>query len=346
MVANNALETTGVTEPGLMMDAIVQHRYGNSDALEIASVPVPKPRASQVLIEVQAAGIDQGTCHLMTGLPYLIRLLGYGFRRPKQPVPGLDVAGWVVAVGPKVTRFAPGDAVFGIADGSLAQYAVADESKLAGKPPSLTFEQAAVAAVSGITALQALTDVGDLEADQRVLVVGASGGVGSYAVQLAATQGAEVTAIASTSKLEFVRGLGATHTVDYTQQDFTDTDERYDLILDVGGRNSLRRLRSVLAPRGTLVIVGGEGGNKITGGIGRQIGAALRSPFVKHRLRMMVSKEHHTFMERLAVLMEAGDVTPAVQGRFSLVDAPEALRQLQSGEASGKSVIVVGAKAN
>lgn len=327
--------------PGPTMQAVVQHRYGNADVLEPATVDVPTPKADQVLIEVHAAGVDRGTTHLMTGLPYLIRLLGYGFSKPKQPIPGLDVAGRVVSVGAEVTRFEPGDDVFGIGGGSLAQYSLADEKKLVHKPASMSFELAGVAAVSGITALQALTDVGKLEHGQKVLIIGASGGVGSYAVQLATALGAEVTGVASTPKIELVRSLGAEHTVDYTQQDFTDLDEKYDLILDIGGRNSIRRLRSVLASKGTLVIVGGEGGDRITGGIGRQLRAALLSPFVKQRLTMMVSKEHHTFMERLVGHIDAGDVTPSIQGRFSLVDSPEALRQLDSGQASGKSVIVL-----
>ena len=327
--------------PGSTMQAIVQHRYGHSDVLQTATVDVPTPKADQVLIEVHAAGIDRGTCHLMTGLPYLIRLLGYGFRKPKQPTPGLDVAGRVVSVGAKVSRFEPGDEVFGIADGSLAQYTVADEHKLVHKPASMPFELAGVAAVSGITALQALTDFGKLEAGQRVLVIGASGGVGSYAVQLATALGGEVTAVASGPKLELVRSLGAVHTIDYNQQDFTATDETFDLVIDIGGLNSIRRLRSVMAPSGTLVIVGGEGGDRFTGGIGRQLRAALLSPFVKQRLMMMISKEHHTFMERLVDHVVAGDVAPSVQSRFSLGEASEAVRQLETGQASGKSVIVV-----
>ena len=253
----------------------------------------------------------------------------------------IDVAGLVVAIGSDVTRFAPGDEVFGIANGSLAEYATATEDKLTHKPANLTFEQAAAAAVSGIAALQALTDVGRVEPGQHVLIVGASGGVGSFAVQLARTLGATVSAMASTRNLDFVRSLGADHIIDYTQQDFTASEQRYDLILDIGGRNSLSRLRSVLAPAGTLVIVGGEDGNRITGGVGRQLRALMLSPFVSQRLTTFISTEHYSFMERLAAHITSGEVTPAVQGRFPLAEAAKAIDQIDTGRASGKSVIVV-----
>ena len=259
------------------MHAIVQDRYGSADVLEFTRVPRPTPQADEVLIEVVAAGVDRGTCHLMTGTPYLIRLVGYGLTKPKRNVRGSDVAGRVVAVGADVTRFVPGDQVFGIAKGSLAEFAVANEDNLVIKPADVSFEHAAASAVSGITALQALVDVGGAEPGQRVLIVGASGGVGSFAVQLAKALGTEVTAVASTRNIDFVRSLGADHVVDYTTRDFTEIDEPFDLIVDIGGRNSIRRLRSVLTATGTLVIVGGEGGNRITGGVGRQLRAMVLS---------------------------------------------------------------------
>ncbi|MBT8248206.1 MAG: NAD(P)-dependent alcohol dehydrogenase, partial [Acidimicrobiia bacterium] len=253
------------------MQAIVQDRYGSADVLELSTIERPEIKPDEVLVEVVAAGLDRGVEHLMTGLPYMVRIAGYGLTKPKTRVPGLDVAGRVVAVGSEVTSFAPGDEVFGIASGSFAQFAAAKETKLAHKPANLTFEQAGVAAISGITALQALTTVGKLQPGQKVLVIGASGGVGSYAVQLAKALGGAVTGVAGSRNLELVRSLGAEQVIDYTAEDFTDGGERYDLIIDTGGRNSIRRLRSVLAPTGALVIVGGEGGGRWTGGIGRQL---------------------------------------------------------------------------
>jgi NADPH:quinone reductase-like Zn-dependent oxidoreductase len=342
--AREALSTaeTPIPDNGkLQMRSITQDRYGSADVLALETLDRPSPASDEVLIEVEAAGIDRGTCHLMTGTPYLIRLAGYGLTKPKNRIPGLDVAGRVVAIGSDVTRFVVGDEVFGIADGSLAEYATANENKVAHKPANLTLEQAAVTAVSGITALQALTDVGSVEPGQHVLIVGASGGVGSFAVQLAKALGAEVSAVASTRNLDLVSTLGADHVIDYTKEDFTATEKRYDLILDIGGRNSISRLRSVLTRAGTLVIVGGEDGNRITGGVGRQLRAMMLSPFVGQRLTTFIGKEHYSFMERLADHITAGDVTPAVQGRFPLTNAAEAIDQLDTGQASGKSVIVI-----
>lgn len=337
----SSAETLNPESARPQMRAITQNRYGSADVLALGTVDRPTPEPNEVLIEVVAAGVDRGTCHLMTGTPYLIRIAGYGLIKPQSKIPGLDVAGRVVAVGSDVTRFAPGDEVFGIAKGSLAEFATASQDKLAHKPTNLTFEQAAAAAVSGIAALQALTDVGGVQAGQHVLIVGASGGVGTFAVQLAKALSATVTAMASTRNLDLVRSLGADHVIDYTQEDFTACERRYDLILDIGGRNSVSRLRSVLAPTGTLVIVGGEGGNRFTGGIGRQLRAVMVSPFVGQRLTMFVSTEHFSFMERLAIYITNGQVTPAVEGRFPLTDAAQAIDQLDTGQASGKTVIVI-----
>jgi NADPH:quinone reductase-like Zn-dependent oxidoreductase len=323
------------------MRAIVQRRYGCDDALAVQAVARPAIGPKEVLIEVHAAGLDRGTWHLMTGLPYLVRVMGFGLTRPKQPIPGLDVAGRVVAAGPAVSRFAPGDEVFGIANGSFAEFAPASEDKLAHKPANLTFEAAAVATISGITALQALTDVGRRQPGQHVLVVGASGGVGSYAVQLAKALGGDVTGVAGTEKLDWVRALGADRVIDHRTHDFTDDDVQYDLIVDIGGRTRISRLRRVLAERGTLVLVGGEGGNRITGGIGRQLGATLLSPLIKQRLTMFISQEHHSFIERLGTFIESGSVTPSIGQRFGLEEVPAAVRQMEAGTARGKSVIVV-----
>jgi NADPH:quinone reductase-like Zn-dependent oxidoreductase len=323
------------------MRAIVQRSYGSADQLELAVIDRPAITANEVLIDVHAAGLDRGVWHLMTGTPYLIRIAGFGLTKPKQPIQGLDVAGRVVAVGADVTRFSPGDEVFGIASGSFADYAAAKQDKLALKPSTATFEQAAASAISGITALQALTDVGKLRAGQRVLVLGASGGVGSFAVQLAKALGAEVTGVASTAKLGLVRALGADHVVDYTTDDPTDGARQYDLIIDVGGRTRVRRLRRALTSRGTLVIVGGEDGGRWTGGVGRQLRAMLLSPFTKQRLTTFISKEARSSIERLAEFIQTGDVVPAVGQRFTLEDTADAIRQMEAGATRGKSVIVV-----
>ena len=326
------------------MRAVVQDRYGDSSALDVGRIPVPAIAADEVLIEVKAAAIDRGTEHLMTGRPWLIRIAGFGLRRPKQPIIGLDVAGVVRAIGTDVTRFAVGDEVFGIADGSVAEFAAAKAVKLSRKPAGLTFREAAASSISGITALQALTDVGRVEPGQRVLVVGASGGVGSFAVQLAVALGARVDGIAGTDNLEVVRGLGATEVFDHRTTGLDDIEHHYDLILDIGGRNSVRALRRRLTPSGTLVMVGGENGNRVTGGIGRQIRAALLSPFVGQRLRMFISTEHHSFIDRLAEHLAAREVTPAVSAVFPLDQAVDAMRRLESGRSSGKTVIDVAAE--
>lgn len=323
------------------MRAIIQRAYGSTDILRSTEIERPEIGSDEVLIEVYAAGLDRGVWHLMTGLPYLVRLAGYGITKPKQPVPGLDVSGWVVAVGDAVHRFRVGDEVFGIAKGAYAEFAAAAEDKLAHKPGNITFEQAAVASISGITALQALADVGRLEPGQRVLVIGASGGVGSYAVQLAKALGATVTGVASGSKAALVRSLGADDVIDYTATDYLDGSSRYELIVDTGGLNPVRKLRKALTDKGTLVIVGGEGGGRWTGGIGRQLRAVLQSLFVSQRLTTFISKEHHTRIERLGSFIEDGSVVPATGRHYHLDEVPAAIDDLAAGETAGKSVIVV-----
>lgn len=322
------------------MRAIVQHAYGDAEVLRPAEIDVPDIAADEVLVQVRAAGLDRGTWHLMAGRPYLIRPM-FGLRRPKTPVPGLDVAGVVAAVGADVTRFLPGDEVFGIARGSFAEYAAAKEDKLAHKPATIDFAQAAVVPVSGLTAIQGLRDVGRVEAGQRVLVIGASGGVGSYAVQLAKAFGAHVTGVCSTGKVDFVRSLGADDVVDYTRADFADGDRRCDLILDIGGNSRLSRLRRALAPTGTLVIVGGEQGGALFGGIDRQLRALLLSRFVRQRLTMFVSTEHHRYLDALRPLIEAGDVVPAVDTTYPLAEAAAAMRRLDAGQVRGKIAITI-----
>jgi NADPH:quinone reductase-like Zn-dependent oxidoreductase len=324
---------------GQRMRAIVQKEYGTADVLRLAEIERPSIGADEVLVKVRAAGLDRGTWHLMAGMPYAARL-AVGLRAPKNPVPGLDVAGVVVAVGSEITRFKPGDEVFGISKGSFAEFAAARESKLARKPSNLSFEQAAAVPVSGMTALRGLSDVGHLQAGQKVLIVGASGGVGSYAVQIAKALGAEVTGVCSTSKRDLVRSIGADHVIDYTQEDFAKGDKRYDLILDIGGNSPLSRLRRALAPRGTLVIVGGEGrGSWI--GMDRQMRALALSPFVGQRLTMLGPKEHYTVLERLTELIEDGKLVPAIEQTYPLSEMPNAMRHLQAGGARGKLVIAV-----
>jgi len=323
------------------MRAIAQEAYGPVDVLRLAEIDKPDIAANEVLVQVRAAGLDRGTWHLMTGQPYLMRLMGFGFRRPKNPVPGLDVAGVVAAVGAEVTRFQAGDEVFGICRGSFAEYAAAREDKLAHKPANLSFEQAAVVPVSALTALQGLRDAGRVKAGQQVLIIGASGGVGTYAVQLAKALGAEVTGVCSTAKVDLVRSIGADNVIDYTRRDFADGSQCYDLILDMGGNSRLSRLRRALTPTGTLVIVGGEEGGRVTGGFGRGLRASVLSLFVRQRLTMLVSKEHHTYLDALRPLIEAGQVTPAVDKTYPLAEAPAAMRRLEAGHARGKIAISV-----
>jgi NADPH:quinone reductase-like Zn-dependent oxidoreductase len=323
------------------MRAAVRHRYGSADAVGVERIDVPSPGSGQVLIEVVAAGLDRGVWHVMAGRPYVARLAGFGVLAPKQPVLGMDVAGRVVAVGPSVDGFAVGDEVVGIGTGSFAEYAVADAAKVVRKPANLTFEQAAVSPISGITALQALTKVGGLEAGQRVLVVGASGGVGSFAVQIAKALGATVTGVASTSKLGFVSSLGADAVVDYTTTDIADLDERFDLIIDTGGRTPLRKLRRILTERGTYVIVGAETDGRLIGGVGRNLRAVLMSMFVRQRLTFFISSESRTYIDPLVEMLASGDVVPAIGQRATLDEVPDAIRALVAGRASGKTAVTV-----
>ena len=251
------------------------------------------------------------------------------------------MAGVVEAVGNDVTRFQPGDEVFGIGKGSYAEYARAREDKLAPKPANLTLEQAAVVAISGLPALQGLRDHGKVRPGQKVLIIGASGGVGTYAVQLAKAFGAEVTGVCSTTKVDMVRSIGADHVIDYTHDDFAEGEQRYDVILDIGGNSSLSRLRRALTPKGTLVIAGGETDGRWLGGIDRQVRALLLSPFVGQKLGTFVSRENHEDMIVLKELIEAGKVTPVIDRTYPLSEVPEAIRYLREGHARGKVVITV-----
>ncbi|WP_117207955.1 NAD(P)-dependent alcohol dehydrogenase [Allorhizocola rhizosphaerae] len=330
---------TSTTTP--TSQAIVQDTYGD-DVFRLTQIAIPEIATNEVLIRVHAAGLDRGTWHMMAGLPYLLRVIGFGLRRPKNRVPGFDVAGTVAAVGASVTTFAIGDEVFGVAKGSFAEYTAALESKLARKPSILSFAQAAVVPVSGLTALQALRDAGNVKSGQHVLVIGASGGVGSYAVQLAKAFGAQVTGVCSTSKLDLVRSLGADHVIDYTGEDFAAGSTRYDLILDAGGNPSLSRLRRALTPTGTAVIIGGEKGGRFTGGFGRSLRAAAMTPLLKgQRLVMFTSKENADDLQSLTELIQAGKVTPSIDATYPLGKVRQAMRNLQAGNVRGKVAITV-----
>jgi NADPH:quinone reductase-like Zn-dependent oxidoreductase len=326
--------------PGAMMRAIVQDGYGSAGVLRLARIARPGIGGSEVLLRVHAAGLDRGQWHMMTGRPYLLRLIA-GVRGPRNPVMGIDVAGTVVAAGPRVTRFSAGDEVFGFGRGTFAEYAAAREDKLALKPASASFEQAAVVPVSAVTALMALTDIGHVQAAQKVLITGASGGVGSYAVQLAARAfGAEVTGVCSTAKADLVRSLGAAHVIDYTQDDFADGQRHYDLIIDIAGSPALSRLRRALTPAGTAVIAGGEDGGNLTG-MGRQLRALALSPFLRQRLTMVTPRQRPADLERLTALIQAGTITPSIGATYPLDHVPEAMRHLESGKARGKIAITI-----
>jgi NADPH:quinone reductase-like Zn-dependent oxidoreductase len=322
------------------MRAIVQDVYGSADRLRLAEIDKPVIAAGEVMVRVRAAGVDRGTCHLMRGEPYLMRILGFGFRGPKNRIPGLDVAGTVAAVGAGITRFQAGDEVFGISRGSFAEYAAAREDKLVRKPASLSFEQAAVVAVSGLAAIKGLR-AGRIAAGQKVLIIGASGGVGTYAVQLARAFGATVTGVCSTAKSDLVRSIGADQVIDYTREDFADGRQHYDLILDIGGNSRLSRLRRALTPKGTLVIAGDEGA-KWTG-VGRQLRALALSPVVPQRMTMFISStnKRQADLEALRQQIEAGHLTPIVGKTYPLPEVPEAIRHLESGRAQGKIAITV-----
>ncbi|MDQ3689047.1 MAG: NAD(P)-dependent alcohol dehydrogenase [Chloroflexota bacterium] len=322
------------------MQAITQDAYGPVDVLKYGRTAKPEIANDEVLVRVHAAGLDRGTWHMMAGKPYLLRVIGFGFRKPKNNVPGLDVAGIVAALGSAVTRFSVGDEVYGMSRGAFAEYASVREDKLALKPANLTFAEAAAVPTSGGTALQAM-DLAGVTAGQQVLITGASGGVGSYAVQLAKSLGVEVTAVASTSKLDLMRSLGADHVIDYTKDDFADDPRKYDVIIDIAGNPTLSRLRRALTPKGAAVIVGGEEGGNVTGGFGRSLRAPFVSMFVGQRLAMLASKERASDLERLTPLIEAGKVTPSVDRTYPLNQVPDAMGQLIAGSVRGKVAITI-----
>jgi len=339
--ADDGLETTTGRET--TMKAIIQDAYGSADVLELRDIDQPVPKDNEVLVQVHAAGLHRGDWHVMTGLPYLIRLVvpDLGLRKPKVRVRGMDVAGRVEAVGSNVTRFQPGDAVFGWCDGSFAEYAAAPEDNLAPKPANLTFEQAAAVPTSAFAALQGLRDSGQVQAGQKVLIIGAAGAVGSFAVQLAKAFGADVTGVCSTTQVDLVRSIGADDVIDYTRDDVTDGTRHWDLILDTAGHRSLSQLRRALTPKGTLVIVGSEGRGRWLGGFDRSLRAPLLSRFVGQRLRMLASTPRQEDLQTLRDLIEAGKLTPVIGRTFPLGEVPEAIRALEAGHTRGKLVITV-----
>jgi NADPH:quinone reductase-like Zn-dependent oxidoreductase len=335
MIATQTRPTTVVRQD--TMRAAVRRQYGSADLVHLEAIELPALKQSEVLVRVRAAGVDRGVWHLMAGKPYLMRIVGFGLGAPKTPVLGRELAGVVEAVGDAVTRFRPGDEVFGIGEGSFAEYVVAREDRVAPKPRNLTFEQAAPIGVSGLTALQAVRDHAQVKAGQDVLIIGASGGVGTFAVQIAKAYGATVTGVCSTSKVETVRSIGADHVIDYTRDEIAGF---YDVIIDTGGNTALTRLRNVLKPDGTLVIVGGEGGGDWFG-IGRQLRAMMLSRSKGQKLRSFICKENHVDLLVLKSLIESGKLTPVIDRTYPLAGVPDAIRRLQDGRVQGKLVITL-----
>ncbi|MEV6596970.1 NAD(P)-dependent alcohol dehydrogenase [Actinoplanes sp. NPDC051346] len=323
------------------MRAVVQEQYGPTpqDVLRQGRIARPTIGPAEVLVRVHAAAVDRGTWHLMAGLPYPVRAAGFGMRRPKATNPGRSLAGTVVAVGADVTEFGAGDEVFGVGVAAYAEMACARADRLAKKPANLTFTQAAAVPDSGLTALQAVRIHAKVVSGERVLVLGAAGGVGSFAVQLAVAEGAQVTGVSRTEKVDLVHRLGAHRVIDYTREDPTGDGTRYDVIIDTGGNRRLAHLRRALTPRGRLVIVGGENGGRWLGGTDRQLRAQLLSPFLRQQLGSFIASEDAAGLVEIRKLIEAGAIIPAIDRTFPLDRAAEAVQHLLDGRAQGKVVI-------
>jgi NADPH:quinone reductase-like Zn-dependent oxidoreductase len=327
------------------MKAVVYTDYGSPDVLEIRDVKKPVPNDDQVLIKVRAASINPLDWHFMEGTPYIMRALGVGLRKPKDPRLGVDMAGQVEAVGKNVTEFKPGDEVFGARDGAFAEYVCARADRAVTlKPANITFEQAASVPIAAITALQGLRDKGHVQPGQKVLINGASGGVGTFAVQIAKSFGADVTGVCSTRNLDLVRSLGADHVIDYTKEDFTNSEQRYDVIMDNVGTQPLSGFRRVLVPKGILVMIGGGGPNDagLIGPLARPIKTLLLSPFVSQKMSMMMAELNKKDLTMLGDLMQSGKITPVIDRTYPLSQIAEAIRYLEQGHARGKVVITVG----
>ncbi|HEX7616393.1 MAG TPA: NAD(P)-dependent alcohol dehydrogenase [Thermoanaerobaculia bacterium] len=323
------------------MKAVVYCDYGSPDVLRLETIAKPSCTDDQILLRVRAASVNPLEWHYMRGTPYVARVMGMGFRKPKVTRLGVDVAGQVEAVGRNVTQFKPGDEVFGSAHGALAEYACAFERRLVMKPDNLTFEQAASVPIAATTALQALRDKGRLQPGQSVLINGASGGVGTFAVQIAKALGAHVTGVCSTRNVQMVRSIGADQVVDYTKEDFTGSGQRYDLIVDNVGNHSLLECRRALTPKGRYVLVGGKNGRWIAP-LDRALGAKVLSWFVSQNMGMIMAHLDKDDLGVLRDLMQAGRVTPVIDRTYTLSQVQEAMRYLEGGHARGKVVISVG----
>jgi NADPH:quinone reductase-like Zn-dependent oxidoreductase len=324
------------------MRAIVQDHYGNdpNQVLRVDETATPTIGDDEVLVRVVASSVDMGTWHCMTGMPYAMRLTGFGVRSPKASNPGRAFAGSRQAMGKNADGFALGDAVYGTCNGSFAEFARVATDKLAAKPANISYEEAAAAPISGVTALQAVRNA-QVHADQSVLVTGASGGVGTFAVQIAKAFGAEVTGVCSTTKIDLVRSLGADHVIDYTRDDFADGQSRYDTILDIAGNTRLSHLRRALSSHGRLLIVGGETDGRWLGGFDRSLRAVVLSPLVSQHLGMLASSENSSDLTALRALIESGQVTPVVDRTYTLSETPTAIDYLRDGHARGKVIITV-----
>jgi NADPH:quinone reductase-like Zn-dependent oxidoreductase len=320
------------------MKAIVQDTYGSPDVLELREIERPAPGDGDVLVRVRAASVNPQDWHIMRASPSIVRMSGFGLRTPTKPIRGTDVAGTVEAVGRNVTRFRPGDEVFGWCEGAFAEYVSAGEDHFVSKPADVSFEAAATLAMAGCTAIQGLRDTGAVQAGQNVLIIGAGGGVGTFAVQIAKALGARVTGVCGTTKLELVRSLGADHVIDYTHDDFTRSGQRYDVIFQLAGTASPADCRRALTPKGTLVLSSGEGR---FAGIDRILRAMAASPFVSQRMRVLRTKETNEDLVSLAALIETGKLTPLIDKTYPLSEVPDAIRRLEEGHTRGKLVIVV-----
>jgi len=325
------------------MKAIVQDVYGSADVLELREVGQPSFGETEVLVQVRAAGVDPSVWHLMTGEPYLVRAMGIGLRKPKVAVRGRDLAGVVETVGRHVTRLRPGDEVYGTCDGgSFTEYATAPQQRLALKPANISFEHAAVVPTSGMTALQSVRDCGRVRPEQQVMVIGAGAGVGSFAVQIAKAFSARVTGVCGKAKADLVRSLGADDIIDYTSTEIDANGPRYDVVIDTSGNRPLSLLRRAMAPKATLVLIGGEHGRgRLLGGVDRLLRAPLVSMFVSQRLRGMIAKDRVEDLDALNKLIESGAVKPVIDRTYPLAKAPDAIRYLAEGHAAGKVVITV-----
>ena len=325
------------------MKAIAYEAYGSADVLEVKDVAKPAVENDRVLIRVRAASANPYDWHFMRGIPLIARA-SMGLRKPKYSLLGTDVAGEVEAVGDAVTRFRPGDDVFGfVGSGGFAEFVSAPEKLLALKPDNLSFEQAATVPLAAVTALQGLRDAGELQSGQKVLIVGASGGVGTFAVQIAKWYGAEVTGVCSTRNLEMVRSIGADRVIDYTREDFTRNGQRYDLIFQLAGTASPSACRRALTPKGRLVLSSGDSPGRVIGPVGRIVKALMLSPFVGQTLRPFVAKPSSDDLQFLRELIEAGRVTPVIDRTYPLDESADAIRYLETGHARGKVVISVSA---